>query len=86
MNICICTYTHMYTTTPYTQKNHSVHKHFEPTWNIHINKLYRKINFKRPEMSKKTNKNSLSTTLIFGKMQNLGKRMKKKNRLITKKQ
>lgn len=29
-------------------------------------------------MSKKTNKNSLSITLIFGKMQNLGKRMKKK--------
>lgn len=44
---------------------------------MHKNKLCGKINFKRPEMIKKANKNSLSTTLIFGKLHNLGKRMKK---------
>ena len=68
----------MYITTTFT-KNHREHKHFEPTWNMHKNKLCRKIKFKRPEMSKKANKNSLSTTLIFGKMHSLGKRMKKKD-------
>lgn len=69
-------YTHTYITTPYT-KSHTAHKHFESTWNTHKNKLCGKINFKRPEMIKKANKNSLSTTLIFGKLHNLGKRMKK---------
>lgn len=69
-------YTYTYITTPYT-KSHTAHKHLEPTWNMHKNKLCGKINFKRPEIIKKANKNSLSTTLIFGKMHNLGKRMKK---------
>lgn len=76
MNICICVYTYLYNYS-LIKKSYIKYKHFESTWNTHKNKLCGKINFKRPEMIKKANKNSLSTTLIFGKLHNSGKRMKK---------